>query len=400
MNKYRVIALLFMLAGLSIAYPVSQDFIEHRAASAARQTRSVVNDAMDGSIIGSYLLNSSSSIDAPASPSPPALDLRWERNIIPSLVSRDAFDMRRDLALINLDNTHSLSDSALAALARAVSITRFTDSQSEWDFVKTLTHVVLSRISEVEVISVSLADAYLCLWDFWQGVYMSEAEWLRLYAPKVWLSLMHHSFAPKSCFHDLEWTSPAYLAAILQRASIIDCYFLQDTDRRAFTIAADFHIQTLIDAADFTMGIPLWVDSGVIFLESHVAHIYGFMRYKQYSGKVEMPATLRQIQSSLAVFELPRLATNEPNIYYASGFWVYSDAYEDERQMATMPEVVRFAVVGRTLPSSLFWINPTQTLLQSFQSDNGLLLRPGGTLDANQAELNAWMLYAYANYLR
>jgi hypothetical protein len=431
MNKRRALALFLLLAVTVLILPISEDFEAHQAAAEIRQmqilsaeiyaqARILFLGRNDNEGIGDDETESldvlfqelmeyalAQTVAERVVPLPPQVEVLWDPPARVLHVEREMIDARINSVLAHLAYPEYFSDQALAAVARSLVITPVSNSEEGFELRYALAEEVIRRLGEHYVPSVPLVDAFLHMWDFWgarsteEGEYLYPvAELLVLHFTAIRQALYAHSF-PHTGEGETGWFSPAYLAAILQKMSLIDCGMLTYAERNAFALTADFHMRLLIDDADFVMGPPLWIQGNTIFMEAHMYHMYGYMRYRQYNGRVKMPASNRQMQASIALFELPRAAADDPNIYYASGFWVYSDIYDIERRLAAIQDVVRFALVGSWLNvSSGFWRDPTFTLIRVYQDENGILLRPGEKPYENQVELNAWLLYAYANYLR
>ena len=243
-----------------------------------------------------------------------------------------------------------------------------------------LTDVLFNRLSEDPCLA--LVDAFLYMWDFWGYEYS--------YSFSVYLPIVMET---------LYIGGPlAYMAALLQRTATHEYADITDFERLALSLMADYYIQTLLNTADFSMGIPLWVWRNTIFLTEHIFNMYGIIRYREYGGRIEVPSSRLELVASIALFE-ERRAADEPNRFYASGFWVYRDIYETERIRADMQDVVLIAVTTRELRPNLTFRAAIHALIHEYQANESILSQPGNPAQ-NQAELNAWMLYAYVSYLR
>lgn len=412
-NHFRVLVLLLILIGAMVIYPIygytfEQRTIAHNQAIhieslerllAALSDQGVISNIYEheeslGGIMAEVTIEFQQTTPEP--PAPPTIVLRWAAPA-DSPITMEMFRNRLDIVLMYLQNPSRLSDQTLATLVQVLIRMTFFDDYSEIEFLQGLTDEVLRRVQTQPMPSLDLVSAFLYLWMY----HIEHSD--NTSAFESLFDTINHSLVENSYFgaSGARRYSAAYVAGLFQKTSSMQTDIITQAQRTTFSLIADFHIQMVIDEADFTMGVPIWPNVfGTIYIDSHLEHLHGYMLYRQFGGGIQMSATRNQLNASTTLFIDAR--AGEANRHYASGFHAHSAQYEgeDSRPRATLINIAKHTMVANAFGGHRLAYDATHDLLIDYRDETGMIYRLGSDEKPNDpAALDAWMLFVYSNFL-
>lgn len=413
MNKWRVLILFLLLLITSVVHPFTEEVSRQQEIQRnhiiSMQIAELLYDLTAEGGYDEYALQAAANQlakelatteDCADTTTPPELVVRWEQSV-DSLVTPEMFSDSLETFLLNFV-TSDASDETLAVLSHVLVRMNYIGAYTNQGLVQKLVDEVTSRTTNASLPSLHLADAFLNVWNYLEHYYSEKAYGFGRLFPDI-----RNSLYAASHFHEIDLPeeielpnfSFAYVGALFQKASQITSEALSNAERSIFSMVADLHIQAVLDEADFSMRVPVWVSPfNSIHLDRHMEHLYGFSLYKRYGGRLELPQS--QMASSITLFEDMRAGGG--NRFFASGLWALPARYEDmaNRDRASFKDIVKIITVGRNFISHRLLVETTETLLLDYKDASGKLLDfPDMSAVSSQEELTAWLLYAYITFL-